>query len=72
MSDAVWSALSHPARRRVVELLRDDTATIGDLHERLAREGHTSSRFATQRHLQVLREADLVLVTARAASASTP
>ena len=64
MNDAVWSALSHPARRRVVEMLRDAPATTGQVHDSLAREGHAPSRFATQRHLQVLRSADLVLVTA--------
>lgn len=65
MSDAVWSALSHPARRRVVEMLRHAPATTGQVHESLVRDGHSPSRFATQRHLQVLRSADLVLVTAQ-------
>ncbi|WP_177220206.1 helix-turn-helix domain-containing protein [Agrococcus baldri] len=63
--DAVWAALSHPARRSIVDALRIETATSGALHARLEREGASPSRFATQRHLQVLREADLVLVTQR-------
>ncbi|GEK79626.1 helix-turn-helix domain-containing protein [Agrococcus baldri] len=63
--DAVWAALSHPARRGIVDALRSDPVATGALHERLEREGLSPSRFATQRHLQVLREADLVLVTQR-------
>lgn len=63
--DAVWAALSHPARRGIVDALRTDPATTGTLHGQLLREGLSPSRFATQRHLQVLRDADLVLVAER-------
>src|SRR5690625_1955188 len=63
--DAVWSALAHPARRHLVQALRDGPLPTGAVHDALAHLGQTSSRFATQRHLQVLREADLVLVTQR-------
>lgn len=63
--DAVWSALAHPARRRLVQVLRDGPQPTGALHTALADLGQAPSRFATQRHLQVLREANLVLVTAR-------
>lgn len=63
--DAVWAALSHPARRSIVDELRRDPASTGALHARLERRGGSPSRFATQRHLQVLRDADLVLVTRR-------
>lgn len=63
--DAVWSALSHPARRLLLDALRERPATTGALHAVLDDAGLSPSRFATQRHLQVLREADLVLVTDR-------
>jgi DNA-binding transcriptional ArsR family regulator/uncharacterized protein YndB with AHSA1/START domain len=63
--DAVWSALSHPARRRILDALRERPASTGRLHEAIADAGLSPSRFATQRHLQVLRDADLVLVTDR-------
>lgn len=63
--DAVWSALSHPARRRILDALRERPASTGRLHEAIAEAGLSPSRFATQRHLQVLRDADLVLVTDR-------
>lgn len=63
--NAVWSALSHPARRRLLERLRDGPALTGELHAHLATSGDSPSRFATQRHLQTLREAGLVSVTER-------
>lgn len=63
--DAVWAALSHSARRGIVDALRAEPATTGALHDHLALGGLSPSRFATQRHLQVLRDADLVLVTDR-------
>ncbi|QUW19768.1 SRPBCC family protein [Agrococcus sp. Marseille-Q4369] len=63
--DAVWSALSHPARRRILDALRERPASTGRLHEAIAQAGLSPSRFATQRHLQVLRDAELVLVTDR-------
>lgn len=63
--DAVWTALSHPARRQIVDELRHQPATTGELHLRLENAALTQSRFATQRHLQALREADLVIVDER-------
>lgn len=63
--DAVWAALSHPARRRIVDELRSRPATTGELHLRLEDADLAPSRFATQRHLQTLREANLVLVDER-------
>lgn len=63
--DAVWTALSHPARRRIVDELRLRPATTGELHSRLEDAGLAPSRFATQRHLHTLREAELVLVDER-------
>lgn len=58
--DAVWAALSHPARRTIVDRLRDGPALTGDLVDELAIDG--MSRFTTQRHLKVLRDAGLVVV----------
>ena len=63
--DAVWAALSHPARRRIVDELRQHPLTTGELHLRLEEAGLAPSRFATQRYLQTLRDADLVLVAER-------
>ncbi|MGC0143944.1 SRPBCC domain-containing protein [Pseudactinotalea sp. Z1732] len=63
--DAVWSALAHPARRHVMQVLREGPQPTGVLHAALEDHGQSPSRFATQRHLRVLREADLVLVTQR-------
>lgn len=60
---SIWDALAHPARRRIVEILRDAPAPTGRIHEVLEDEGLSTSRFATLRHLQQMREADLVLVT---------
>jgi DNA-binding transcriptional ArsR family regulator len=62
---SVWDALAHPARRRIVEILRRAPAPTGQIHETLDDEGLSTSRFATLRHLQQLREADLVLVARR-------
>jgi DNA-binding transcriptional ArsR family regulator len=56
--DAVWSALSHPVRRRIVDRLRDGPAATGDLTALAGKE--PGARFAVQRHLTVLREAGLV------------
>jgi DNA-binding transcriptional ArsR family regulator len=61
----VWDCLSHPARRRIIDLLRQEPATTGALHDRLEAEHLSPSRFATHRHLQALRDARLVLVTPR-------
>ena len=61
----VWDALAHPARRRLVDLLREEPAPTGALHRVLEAEHLSPSRFATQRHLQQLREAGVVLVSPR-------
>ncbi|UEJ81202.1 helix-turn-helix domain-containing protein [Brachybacterium halotolerans subsp. kimchii] len=60
---SVWDALAHPARRRIVEILRGAPAPTGRIHETLEDEGLSTSRFATLRHLEQMREADLVLAT---------
>jgi DNA-binding transcriptional ArsR family regulator len=59
-SDAVWRALAHPTRRRLLDLLKDGPRTSGELVA-----GIGGSRHAVLQHLAVLREAELVLVEAR-------
>lgn len=56
--DDVWSALSHPVRRGIIDRLRDGPALTGDLTALAGTDA--GSRFAAQRHLAVLRDADLV------------
>lgn len=57
--DDVWSALSHPVRRRIVDRLRAGPALTGDLTQLAGSDA--GSRFAAQRHLTVLRDAGLVI-----------
>lgn len=54
-SDEVFVALSHPVRRRLLELLSEGSVTAGDLAARF-----DLSRPAVTEHLQVLRRAGLV------------
>jgi len=54
--DAVWKALSDPTRRAILDLLRSrprTTTEIVDVFPRL-------TRFGVMKHLEVLREANLV------------
>ena len=54
--DAVWKALSDPTRRAILDLLRSSprtTTEIVDVFPRL-------TRFGVMKHLEVLREANLV------------
>ena len=53
--DAVLQALADPSRRTVLEILRDHSATAGELAEALP-----IARPGVSRHLRVLREAGLV------------
>lgn len=55
---AIWRALGHPLRRRVLDLLREGAQTTGALAERFP----SLSRFAVMQHLGVLEKANLVLV----------
>jgi DNA-binding transcriptional ArsR family regulator/uncharacterized protein YndB with AHSA1/START domain len=57
-SPALWRALSSPARRRILDLLRDGPRTTGELAARFPK----LSRFAVMQHLGVLGRARLVLV----------
>lgn len=53
--NAVFKALSDPTRRRVLELLRDQPMTAGDLADHFPVSKPTMSA-----HFAILREADLV------------
>jgi DNA-binding transcriptional ArsR family regulator len=55
--DAVLHALADPSRRTVLEILRDHSATAGELAAALP-----IARPGVSRHLRVLREAGLVEV----------
>ena len=50
-----FDALSHPTRRRVLEVLQDGERSVGDLQQ-----GTAASQSALSQHLAVLRDAGLV------------
>ncbi len=52
-----FAVLAEPARRRILDLLKDEPRSVGDLVERLG-----LSQPGTSKHLRVLREAGLVRV----------
>ena len=52
---AAFEAVVEPHRRQILDLLREDERTVGELVERLA-----LSQPAVSKHLRVLREAGLV------------
>ena len=54
---ATFAALIEPNRRRILDLLRTDERTVGELADHLA-----LSQPAVSKHLRVLREAELVSV----------
>lgn len=53
--DSVWQALSDPGRRTLLDVLRQRSATAGELADALP-----IARPGVSRHLRVLREAGLV------------
>jgi DNA-binding transcriptional ArsR family regulator len=55
--DHVWKALANPHRRRILDLLRDQPRTTGEVSEALG-----ENRFLVMQHLNLLREAELVTV----------
>ena len=57
---AVWKALADPTRREILDLLRIEPRTTGEIASRFA-----VTRFAVMKHLKALTEAGLVLVTRR-------
>jgi DNA-binding transcriptional ArsR family regulator len=56
--DAVWKALAHPTRRRILDLVGGGPRTTGDLVRHFPR----LSRIAVMKHRDVLVAARLVLV----------
>jgi DNA-binding transcriptional ArsR family regulator len=54
--DQVWKALSDPTRRTILDVLRDRPRTTTEIVERFSR----LSRFGVMKHLDVLRQAQLV------------
>jgi DNA-binding transcriptional ArsR family regulator len=54
--DHVWKALSDPTRRQILDLLRDGPRQTMEIVE----EFPNLSRFGVMKHLDVLREADLI------------
>ena len=54
--DNIWKALSDPTRRTILDLLRKGPKTTTELVEAFP----DMPRFAVMKHLDVLREADLV------------
>lgn len=58
--DAVWRALAHRTRREMLDVLRERPQSTGELVAALGQNRH-----AVLQHLNVLRDADLVLVVAQ-------
>ncbi len=54
--DPVWKALSDPTRRSILDFLRDRPRTTSELVEQFPR----LSRFGVMKHIEVLRQAQLV------------
>ena len=57
--DIVWKALSDPTRRAILDLLRDSPRTTTEIVESFPH----LTRFGVMKHLDVLREAQLVQTT---------
>ena len=61
--DEIFKALNDPARRAVLDLLRErDGRTSGQIEEALRDAGFEMTRFGVMKHLKVLEGADLVTV----------
>ncbi len=56
-ADAIWKALGDPKRRQILDLLRKQPRTVGELCAVFEK---THSRFAVMKHLGLLREAGLI------------
>ena len=56
--DHVWRALAEPTRRALLDMLRDQPQTTGQLVERFP----SLTRFAVMKHLNVLEDAGLLVV----------
>jgi len=55
--DRIWKALADPARRQILDLLRDAPRRTGEICAQFS-----VSRFAVMKHLDVLEAAGLVIV----------
>jgi len=60
MHQAIWQALADPSRRRILDLLKDQPRTTGELAEQF-----DQSRFGVMKHLSVLESAGLLIVERR-------
>jgi DNA-binding transcriptional ArsR family regulator len=56
--DHIWRALADPTRRAILDLLRDEPRTTGQIVERFP----ALTRFAVMKHMNVLEDAGLLLV----------
>lgn len=56
--DPVWKALANPVRRKMLDLLRDEALTTGDVASAFPE----LSRYAAMQHLDVLEQAGLITV----------
>ncbi len=54
--DAVWKALADPTRRAILDLLRKGPRTTTEIVEEFSH----LTRFGVMKHIEVLREADLI------------
>lgn len=57
-NDLIWEALSNPTRRRILDFIRDEPKTTGDLCKKFK----DLDRCTVMLHLKVLEEADLLIV----------
>jgi DNA-binding transcriptional ArsR family regulator len=55
--DPVWKALANPFRRKILDLLREEAMTTGDLASAFPE----LSRYAVMQHLDVLARANLIV-----------
>jgi len=60
LDESVWSALSDPTRRKILDLLRSEPRITSDLCEHF-----TTTRFAIMKHLKVLESSGLVIAERR-------
>ena len=56
----MWRALAHPARRKILERIKERPHTTGELAD-----GFEMTRFGVMKHLDVLEEAELIRVERR-------
>ena len=59
--DHIFKALADPTRRQILDMLRDGPQTTTEI----VRQFPQLSRFGVMKHMDVLREADLIVTTAK-------